>query len=591
MRRNLLCVAGVLVGALALRTMAQTRDFKPVTQEMLMNPSPDDWLMFSRTYDAQRFSPLNQINKQNVGQLRLAWSRGMGVGTTETIPTVYQGVMYVIAPGSIIQALDATTGDLIWEYKRKYANPGIGTGGRSKTLAIFDDMIYFTAPDSYIVALDARTGAVRWETRADARGHTSGPIVVEGKVISGGTCGGARANCYISAHDAKTGKEVWKFYTTQGADDPAGDSWAGAPVDKRTASTWALPGSYDPVRKLIYWGIANPTPNTRAARHDGNAFAIPLTSPADLYSNSTVALDPATGKLSWYYQHLPGDDWDEDINEERTLLRTPVNPDPKFVKWINPDIPKGEVRDISVNVGEGGGIWAIDRSNGQFLWATPFPFDVPNFILSKIDGKTGRATINEDLIVGAPGQRRLICFFNTRSYWPTAYHPGKNSLYVPYYDICLDQTSAAPATATSPATRERRVGGRRPGADPDNLVGLAKINMATGEIQRFSTRSRATSTGAVLATAGDLVFWGDLNRRFRAFDADSGKILWEQILGGTISVSTITYAVNGKQYISVITGDNLAIPGLLGDTNFAGVTTPEFKPARGHNAIYVFALP
>jgi alcohol dehydrogenase (cytochrome c) len=157
MRRNLLCVAGVLVGALALRTMAQTRDFKPVTQEMLMNPSPDDWLMFSRTYDAQRFSPLNQINKQNVGQLRLAWSRGMGVGTTETIPTVYQGVMYVIAPGSIIQALDATTGDLIWEYKRKYANPGIGTGGRSKTLAIFDDMIYFTAPDSYIVALDART--------------------------------------------------------------------------------------------------------------------------------------------------------------------------------------------------------------------------------------------------------------------------------------------------------------------------------------------------------------------------------------------------------------------------------------------------
>jgi alcohol dehydrogenase (cytochrome c) len=569
----------------------QVKDFQPVTNDMLLNPSPDDWLMFSRTYDAQRFSPLNQINKQNVSQLKLAWSRGMGAGTTETIPTVYRGVMYMIAPGSIVQALDATNGDLIWEYKRKYPTPQTGTGGRSKTLAIYDDMVYFTAPDSYVVALDARTGAVRWETKADSRGHTSGPIVVDGKVVAGGTCNGGRVNCYIGAYDAKTGKEVWKFYTTQAANDPAGDSWGGAPEDKRTASTWALPGSYDPVRKLILWGIANPTPNTRSARHGGNAFAIPLTSPADLYSNSTVALDPATGKLAWYYQHLPGDDWDEDINEERTLLRTAVNPDPKYVKWINPDIPKGDVRDISVNVGEGGGMWAVDRSNGQFLWATPFPFDVPNFILSGIDVKTGRAHINEDLIVGEPGQRRLICFFNTRSYWPTSYNPSKNSLYVPYYDICLDQTSAAPATADHPATPEKRFGGRRPGADPDHLVGLAKVNMSTGEIQRWSTGSRATSTGAVLATAGDLVFWGDLNRRLRAFDADSGKILWEQVVGGPISVSTITYAVNGKQYVSVITGDNLAIPGLLGDTNFAGVTTKEFSPARGHNAVYVFALP
>jgi len=586
MRRTILILAAALTPA-----FAQVPDFKPVTQEMLENPSPDDWLMFSRTYDAQRFSPLKQINKQNVATLRLAWSRGMTPGTTETIPTVYRGIMYVTEPGSNVEALDATTGDLIWEYKRKYANAGIGTSGRSKTLAIFDDMIYFAAPDSYVVALDARTGALRWETKADARGHTSGVIAVDGKVFAGGTCtAGLRANCYIGAYDAHTGKEVWRFYTTQAANDPAGDSWAGAPEEKRTASTWGLPGSYDPARKLIYWGIANPTPNTRAARHGGNAFAIPLAAPADLYSNSTVALDPATGKLAWYYQHLPGDDWDEDINEERTLIRTPVSPEPKYVKWINPAIPKGQVRDISVNVGEGGGMWAIDRGTGQFLWATPFPFDVPNFILSGIDVKTGIAHINEDLIVGEPGQRRLICFFNTRSYWPTAYHPGKNSLYVPYYDVCLDQTSAKPATADSPATPERRMGGHRQGSDPNNYVGLAKVNMATGEIQRWSTGSRATSTGAALATAGDLVFWGDLNRRLRAFDADTGKILWEQIVGGTISVSTITYAVNGKQYLSVITGDNLAVPGLLGENNFAAAT-PEFKPGRGHNAIYTFALP
>jgi alcohol dehydrogenase (cytochrome c) len=590
-----------------LLLLAQVKDFVPVTDQMLLNPSADDWLMFSRTYDAQRFSPLSQVNKQNVSQLALAWSRGLGPGITETIPTVYKGVMYVNVPGGAVQALDAATGDLIWEYQRPAPAPPEGTGGRgrgggaaqggsgafgqarSKTLAIYDDMIYYTAPDSYVIAIDARTGKLRWESKVDTRGHTSGPIVVEGKVISGGTCNGGRVNCYIAAHDAKTGKELWRFYTTQAPGEPPGpDTWAGAPVERRTASTWALPGSYDPVRKLIFWGIANPTPNTRSARHGGNPFAIPLTAPADLYSNSTVTLDPQTGKLKWYYQHLPGDDWDEDINEERTLIRTAVNPDPKFVKWINPNVPRGQVRDISVNVGEGGGIWALDRENGQFLWAMPFPFDTPNFIISEIDVKTGIAKINEEVLVDQPGERHTICSFNTRSWWPTAYHPGKNALYIPYIDNCLDMTSAAPAADGKPATPERRVGTPRPGADPNNLNGLAKVNMSTGEVQRW-VLGKIPTNGAVLATAGDVIFFGDLNRRFRAFDADNGKILWETILGNVISSSTITYAVNGRQYIAVIAGDNLAAPGLIAGT--MGPVKVDITPPRGSNAIYVFALP
>ena len=582
--------------------LGQGQRFVPVTEQMLLNPSPDDWLMFSRTYDAQRFSPLNQVNRQNVSQLALAWSRGLGPGITETIPTVYHGVMYVNAPGGAVQALDASNGDLIWEYRRPAPNtPNPGGGGgqaananpyaqaRSKTLAIYDDLIYYTAPDSYVIALDARTGQLRWEAKVDQRGHTSGPIVVEGKVISGGTCNGGRVNCYLSAHDARTGKELWRFYTTQAPGEPPGpDTWGGAPVEQRTAATWALPGSYDPGRKLIYWGIANPTPNTRAARHGGDAFAIPFTAPADLYSNSTVALDPSTGRLKWYYQHLPGDDWDEDINEERTLIRTVVNPNPKFVKWINPDIPRGQMRDISVNVGEGGGIWALDRDTGQFLWATPFPFDTRNFIISEIDVKTGVAKINAELIASQPGERHIVCSFNTRSWWPTSYHPGKNSLYVPYIDNCLDMTSAAPAKDGKPGTPERRVGTPRPGADPDNLNGLAKVNMSTGEIERWAL-GKVPTNGAALATAGDIVFFGDLNRRFRAFDADSGKIVWETILGASISSSTITYAVNGRQYIAVIAGDNLAAPGLIAGT--MGPVKVDITPPRGANALYVFALP
>lgn len=604
-------IAGVAITVAA----AQVQNFVPVTDQMLLNPSPEDWLMFSRTYDAQRFSPLNQINKQNAGQLALAWSRGMGQGQTETIPTVYKGVMYVNTPGAVIQALNATNGDLIWEYRRPAPNAGGGGGGqaanpgargqgagggggqaanpysqaRSKTLAIYDDMIYFTSPDSFVVALDARTGKLRWETKADSRSHTSGPIVVEGKVISGGGCGGGRVNCYLSAHDARTGKELWKFYTTQAPGEaPGGDTWAGAPVERRTASTWALPGSYDPVRRLILWGVANPTPNTRAARHGGNPMAISLTAPSDLFSNSTVALNPDTGKLVWYYQHLPGDDWDQDINEERVLLRTAFNPDPRFVKWINPGIPRGQMRDISVNIGEGGGLWALDRATGQFLWATPFPFDTPNFILSEIDPKTGIAKINVEVLVDEPGERHTICAFNTRSWWPTAYHPGKNSLYVPFIDNCLDMTSAAPARDGKPATREIRRGIPRPGSDVNNLNGLAKVNMSTGEITRWML-GKVPTNGAVLATAGDLIFFGNLDRRFRAFDADNGRILWESVLGGWISSSTITYGVNGRQYVAVITGDNLAAPGLIAGT--MGPVPVDITPPRGANAIYVFALP
>jgi alcohol dehydrogenase (cytochrome c) len=585
MKKAVFFVICVVLIAISTAVALQVKPFVPVTTEMLLNPSPNDWLMFSRTYDAQRYSPLNQVTTQNVSQLTQAWTHEFNTGSIENIPTVYNGVMYFITPSGIVRALDATNGNMLWEYKR----PGNGQS-RSKNLAIYEDMIYYSAPDSYVVALDARTGALRWETKQDSRSHTSGPIVVEGKIISGGGGANSRNNCYISALDARTGKEIWRFYTTAGKDDPEGDaSWAGTPEASRVATTWALPGSYDPVRRLIYWGIANPIPNTRMDRHGGNAFAIPLTAPADLYSNSTVALNPDTGKLVWYYQHLPGDDWDEDINEERTLIRTSINPDPRFVKWINPDIPRGQMRDISVNVGEGGGIWALDRATGQFLWATPFPYDTPDFILSGIDVKTGKATINKDRIMTKPGDRHTVCFFNTRSYWPTAYSPVTNSLYVPFIDNCLDETAKGEAVNGQRGSAERRVGAPRPGADPALARnGIAKVNLSTGEIQRWMN-GEVPSTGAVLATAGGLIFWGDLNQKFRAFDAQSLKMLWETNLGGPVTVSTITYAVNGRQYISVIGGDNLAVPGLI--TGTMGPAKVAITPNRMHNAIYTFALP
>ncbi|HYR89979.1 MAG TPA: PQQ-binding-like beta-propeller repeat protein [Terriglobia bacterium] len=583
MKKSLFFAMSIALAALATAAAAQVKTFSPVTPAMLLNPGPDDWLMYSRTYDAQRYSPLNQITRQNVGRLTQVWSNPLPAGTIEIIPIVHSGVMYVAVPSqesgmprTAVQALDATTGALIWEYKRP-----AGGVTRAKTLSIFEDLILFAAPDSFIVALDARTGQVRWETKSSGS-LTSGTIVFGDKVLSGRSCS-ARADCYIAAHDARTGKEVWRFYTAAGSDDPAADaSWGGAPEAARAASPWGLGGSYDPVRKMLYWGVANPTPYTRAARHGGNIEAVSKTAPADLYSNSTVALNMDTGKLGWYYQHLPGDDWDQDYTNERILLRTRVNPDPKFVKWINPDISRNQDRDIVVNVGEGGGIFALDRTSGQFLWANPFPYDDPNFLISSIDVKTGKTTINWDVVLKQPGERHVICSYNAKSYWPMSYHPGKNSLYVPYVDNCLDMTRAAPAPSTGGSSQpERRTGVRRPGSDPEKFGGIAKINMATGEIQRIY-EGRAPGNGATLVTAGDLVFWGDLNQKFRAFDADTGKILWETTLGGPIQNSTITYRANGKQYVAVLTGLGAITANLFPE---AGI-----NPQR-NNAIHVFALP
>ncbi len=574
LRNSFLILSILCVSAMMLATQgAQTQAFPPVTDQMLANPSPDDWLMFSRTYDAQRYSPLKQITKENIGQLKLVFSTEMKTGTQESIPIVYRGVIYAATPGSGVQAIDGTNGKLIWEYKRP-------TGvTKTKGLAIYQDMIYYTAPEGVLVALDARDGKVRWEQKIGEAQHTSGPIVVEGKVIAGRACARTRESCFISANDARTGEAVWKFQNVPAPGEPGADSWGpGGPGDNMMASTWALMGSFDPVRRVLYWGIANPMPNTRMDRHNGDPAGTAKTAPADLYSNSTVALDPSTGKLKWYYQHLPGDDWDQDYTNERVLFRTAINPDSRYVKWINPDVRRGRAtrcicqcrrrrRDL------GPGSQRQDSFSGPILSRTI----IPNFLISDIEAKTGRVTINYDLVMKKPGDHHVICFWNTKSYWPMSYHPGTNSMYVPFNDNCLDMTAKDGTKA------EQRGGsmGPRAMADPNFFGGVAKINMSTGEITTFYN-GKAPSNGATLSTAGGLVFWGDLDRHFFAFDAESGKILWQTTLDAPIQNSTVSYAVNGKQYIAVLGGLGGLSSGLLRQAGLQPVQK---------NGLYVFALP
>jgi PQQ-dependent dehydrogenase (methanol/ethanol family) len=578
-------LAAAALSALATHASAQTRDFKPVTRDMLVNPPAADWLMVSRTYDEQRYSPLDQINGSNVGQLRMAWSRGLPPGTVESTPLVHDGVMYLVNPGGGVVALDATNGDLTWVYERDYPKdmgefiktPQLS---RNKGLALYEDQVFFEAPDGFLLALDARTGKPRWESKVhdykQVTEHTSAPFIAEGKVISSRTCE-TRAGCFIGAYDAKTGKEAWRFYTTAAPGEPGGDSWGNMPVEQRVADSWGQPGSYDPVRKVLYWGISNPKPYTRLKRH-GSAEGTSRKAPADLYSNTTVALDVETGKLLWHYQYLPGDDWDLDHTHERTLVRTTINPDPAAVKWINPNVARGQQRDVVVSVGEAGGLWLIDAATGQFIWAIPFPLDVADFHLSGIDVDTGRTNINFNSVMKKDGDKIYVCYFNTRSWWATAYNPKNNSLYIPYHDVCLEMA----ADNSKPLGFGRRRGVIRPGSDPSKYTSIAKVDLSTGKMENIYSQP-APGNGSALVTAGNLLFWGDLNRRFRAFDPDSGKILWETILGGMIMTSTITYAVNGKQYVAVLTGE--------GQSGTRGVLQlTRMAPVR-NNAVYVFALP
>ncbi len=340
-----------------------TDDFVPVTDAMLRDPDPADWLMVHRTYDHHAYSPLDQINRENVGDLRLAWMRAMdNEGPQQLRPLVYDGVMYIAHPGSDhLQALDATTGDLIWDYRRElptdlreYAQ----IGNRTRNLAIYGHNILHLSADAHLVAIDARTGEVSWESQlADYRDgitHSSGAIVIDGRVLSGRTCGPGNlaARCFIAAHDANTGAEAWRFYTAAGSDDPGGQTWGDLPTERRGhVSPWGLPGSYDPELGLVYWGIAVPAPYTRIVRR--GTWDVGDSTPCELYSNSTVALSADTGAMDWYYQHLPCDDWDQDFVQERTLIDTVVNPDPDAVMWINPAVAgRAEERKVAVTLGE-----------------------------------------------------------------------------------------------------------------------------------------------------------------------------------------------------------------------------------------------
>ncbi len=560
---------------------AQARDIDPVTDAELENPSPDDWLMWRRTLDGWGYSPLDQVNRDNVDQLRLVWTRALGPGRQQGTPLVRDGVMFMPNPRDIIQALDAETGDLLWQHTRvrpdDLSEYMIGTLiDTNRNLSIHGELIIDTSMDDHIFALHAETGEVVWDTEildytVHPANQTSGPIVALGKVFSGRSCDprGGPDGCIITAHDPATGAELWRTRLIPGPGEPGDETWGDVPFEERRhVGSWMVP-SVDPALNLVYVGtsVTSPAPKFMLGGAD-------LT---HLYHNSTLALDADTGEIVWYYQHL-NDSWDLDHPFERLLVDTAVSPDPSAVSWINPRLSPGEERQVVTGIpGKTGVVYTLDRATGEFLWATP---TITQNVISGIDGATGQVTENAELVFSARGQTVLACPHASggKDWEAGAYSPLTNTMYMPLRNVCSQMRAMVEPDEQDEARRLYAIAWRPEIAPGTDQVGAVHaISAETGEIV-WQHEQRA-ATMALAATGGGLVFGGDVNGRFRAFDHETGEILWEINLGSPVSGFPITYAVDGRQYVAISTGYGRFLE-----------LTPELSPSFGNN-LFVFALP
>jgi alcohol dehydrogenase (cytochrome c) len=575
-------VAALLIGAVVsgASSVAQEpspagpgqKEFVPVSDEMLWKPSPSDWLSWRRTLDSHGFSPLDQVNRNNVNRLKMMWTQPMGPGNQESTPLAYNGVLYVPNGGDYIQAYDAKTGNMLWEARRK-------TGGRgnNRNMAIWGTTLIDGSSDQHMYAIDARTGEPVWETQIfkdpkTPAGMGSGPIIANGKVISGRQCQPAATHeaCVIIAHDAKTGQELWRTRTIPRPGEPGDETWGDVPLEQRWhVGTWMVP-SYDPQTNLIIVGTSVTIPAPK--------FVLGGNDKEHLYHNSTLAIDADTGKIVWHYQHVV-DHWDLDHPFERIITETAVAPDPREVPWINPRIKPGEKRRVITGIpGKTGLVYTIDLATGEFLWARP---TVRQNVITTIDGATGKAQVNPEALFTAKDQTKMICPSATGGKnWPAgAYNPDTNVMFFPLQNTCMN------ATTTVDTRDPARVYGLSMPVIPvpgnDNIGSVWAISVETGRtLWKYEQRAGVLP---LLATGGGLIFGGDANGRFRAFDDRTGKVLWEINLGAPVSGFPMAFAVDGKQYVAVTTGNSL----VSGSVNRL---TPELRPSGAAN-VFVFALP
>ncbi|HEX4051521.1 MAG TPA: PQQ-binding-like beta-propeller repeat protein [Steroidobacteraceae bacterium] len=541
----------------------------PVTAQTLANPSAADWLMWRANYDSTGYSRLKQINSRNAADLSVAWTLALPVSGNEATPLVHDGVLF-IASANTVEALNGADGSILWQYIRQL-QPRLNNGRTAyvKSMAIYQDKLYVPTADGHVVALNVKTGKLLWDTSivTGAQGVrvSGGPIVAHGKVIMGVSLGVTTAGGdFIVGLDGQTGTELWRFYTIARPGQPGGDSWNGAPVSQRYgAGVWTV-GSYDPQLNLVYFGTGN--------TYDVGTLLLPQSRKGEsndaLYTDSTLALDPDTGKLAWYYQHMNRDVWDLDWAFEQSLITLPID---------------GRPTKLVVTGGKLAIFDALNRTNGQYAFSKDS--GLQNLVVH-IDPKTGAKTVNPAYQTPVAGRSDYICpsDHGGRDWIATSFDPTTDILYVPLLESCMTYRFVPrdPAQVGGGGV-DIRYGANPPHGSDGKFGRIEAINLKTRQIV-WTTRQRAPIESSMLASAGGVVFSGSHDREFHAYDSATGRLLWHTALNSAPSSSPVTYDAGGVQYVAVVAGGGSVLDS-TGDT-----ITPEIADPTGTTTLWVFKL-
>jgi len=556
---GIIFLAGLVSSSHPFSTLSHAAE---VTAERLSQAGkePHNWLSYGGTYNAWRYSSLDQINKNNLKKLVPVWAfqTGKTDGGFSCTPLVADGVMYISSPWNRVFAINAVTGKELWHYY--YPVPkefGLIYGPWNRGVALGYVLVFMGTIDNHLVALDSKTGKEVWNVNIEnvqqcGCNISGAPLVVKDKVIVGVTGGDSAHRGYINAFDAETGRRAWRFWTIPGPGEKGHETWEGDSWKNGGGSTW-MTGSYDPELNLLYWGVGNPAADFYGESRSG----------ANLYTDCMIALDPDSGELKWYYQEIPHDVWDWDSAYEAVLLDLPV---------------KGTLRKLLVNPDKGGYTWVLDRTNGQFINAWPLADNI-NWI-SGIDAQ-GNLLGRKEPPVGKP---TLICpsIGGGRSWNHAAYSPRTGLFYTTGIEWCQMVT----VQKEEPKPGATFFGGvfelRKP---PKGEAGghFDAVDPLTGKRQ-WTYKSKYPLLASALATGGDLVFTGDPEGNFLAFDAKTGEKLWSFATGSGHRGSPITYSVGGRQYVAVPSGWGSAVAGLFPQL------WPESEDFPGGSTLFVFAL-
>jgi alcohol dehydrogenase (cytochrome c) len=549
-RKLLICTTALAVAVLPVVTGAQQATYRPVTDQRLTEPEAENWLQTRGNYQGWSYSPLEQINVHNVKRLTPAWAFSTGVDSGHQAPLIVNnGLMFVATPYAQVIALEAKTGKLMWRYKRELPEGFSALHNTSRGVALHGDKVYVAALDCVLVALDATTGKVAWEQKVEdwRTGYymTLAPLAAKGKIMVGVSGGEFGVRGFVQAFDAQNGRPLWKTHTIPAPGEPGHETWTGDTWKKGGGSVW-LTGTYDPTLNLTYWGTGNAAPWFGDQRPGDN-----------LFTSSTVAIDPDTGKLKAHFQYHWNDSWD----------------------WDEPDAPlvvdytkNGRAIKGLIHPARNGYLYFLERSADKisFVSATPY---VKQNVFKSIDPRTGRPEYNPERVPGT-GKRADFCpsLWGGKD-WPfAAYNPKSRMLYIPANDNHCGymEGKVQPYVAGKWWT----------GVDiPDIGFAVDKNAKHFGEVQAWDINAGkrvwshlfpdSMNWGTVLTTGGGLVFGGGTNDRyFRAFDATTGEVLWQFRTNSGVIAPPVSFAVDGVQYIGVASGwgvDPAFQQGLLGD--------------------------